>query len=79
MTEIDGAPIAYEKTFLRTIEILEAIRETLDTETHACDSCQKDTHTNWQHFQAFEALTGAITRINKANSLIQQSLAIQGG
>ena len=77
--EIDGAPIAYEKSLLRTVEILEAIKGTLDTKTHSCDSCQKDTHTNWQHYQAFEALTGAISRIAKANSLIQQSLAAKGG
>ena len=79
MTEIDGAPIAYEKTLLRSIEILEAIKGTLDTETNPCDSCQKDSYTNWQHFQAFEALTGAISRIAKANNLIQQSLAAKGG
>ena len=72
--EIDGTPIAYEKTLLRSIEILEAIKGTLNTDAHECDSCRKDTHENWQHYQASEALTGAISRIAKANSLIQQSL-----
>jgi hypothetical protein len=65
---------AYMETLEKTARVLTAIKDTLDTGTHSCGSCQNEQKNNWLQFQAFEALSGAIGRIEKANSLIQLSL-----
>ena len=70
----DGAGTAYFETLRKTAQVLTAIKDTLDTRTHSCDSCQNEQKNNWLQYQAFEALAGAIGRIEKANSLIALSL-----
>jgi len=65
---------AYMETLEKTARVLTAIKDTLDTGTHSCGSCQNEQKNNWLQYQAFEALSGAIGRIEKASSLIQSSL-----
>ena len=73
-TPTNEAGTPYYESLKKTMEMLIAVKDTLDTGTHSCESCQNEQKNNWLQFQAFEALLGAIGRISKANSLIQQSL-----
>ena len=74
MAEQSAIYYEYERTLLHIVELLEAIKETLDTTKSRCDSCQALNYGNIDHYFAFESLKGAITRVDKARVHIQNGL-----
>ena len=73
LTKEETTAIAYTKAFEQVLHILDAIKNTLDTEGTECSECSTHQKNDWRQFQASESLTGAITRITKASFLIDQS------
>tara|TARA_Y100000310_G_scaffold339302_1_gene431596 strand:- start:737 stop:1048 length:312 start_codon:yes stop_codon:yes gene_type:complete len=72
----ETAATAYNKAFEQVLHILDAVKGTLDIDGEPCSECSTNQKHDWRQFQAYEALTGAITRITKANFLIDQSMRL---
>jgi RNase P subunit RPR2 len=66
--------VAYDKTLTRVVEILSAVRQTLNITSTTCDECGVVARMDYNQYQAHEALLAAISRIDKAKRLIQISL-----
>lgn len=75
-TNEELAGVAYNKALERVAEILDTVKATLNTTGYTCNGCGHERREQWQQYQAAEQLSGAITRIQKAASLIQTSLVI---
>jgi len=65
---------AYEKTLDRVVEILAALKGTLNVHVSTCAGCGQERREDWEQYQAAEALQGAVTRVQKAASLISVSI-----
>ena len=74
LSKEEAAATAYNKAFEQVLRTLEAIKTTLDTDGEPCAECSTNQKHDWRQYQAYESLTGAITRISKANFLIDQSM-----
>ena len=72
-TPPQGSPIAYEKTLAQVVEILTSVKATLNIDVTTCQGCGQEHRNNWNQYQAAEALNGAITRVQRASSLISQT------
>ena len=70
------AGVAYEKALERVVDVMTSIKTTLNTDVNECHACGQEHKNDWNQWLAFEALSGAITRAQKAASLI--SLSISG-
>jgi hypothetical protein len=68
------ALVAYDKTLDRVVEILDSVKNTLNVHVSTCGGCGQERRTDWEQYQAAEALQGAITRVQKAANLINVSI-----
>jgi GTP cyclohydrolase III len=70
----DIASTAYARALESVVEIMTSIKTTLNIDVNVCQGCGQEHRDDWNQWQAYEALSGAITRAQKANGLIQTSL-----
>jgi len=54
------------------VDLLWRTVKQLDTSQTQCDGCGHARYVNWNHKQAHDALTGALSRIERAARLINQ-------
>ena len=71
MEIITTSQAAQQRSLTSVVAMLLEIQDTLDVEIQLCDGCGQERRDNWIHYQAFQALQAAITRVQKAAGLLQ--------